>query len=143
MCVSKCVFSDASAHVPGASVLPEGCRQQLLYEWTSVCVCVWKPLGKTERVCPVNTPADELLAFLFITHNLTGQSSSYRAVWSDSNIIKNSFATFSCPLSRVSFYVSTSCCCSLRFMNVQYSSDAPRWEKVLHWKTCIFCSGNE
>lgn len=46
-----CVFPDASAPVLGATVLSGGWRQQLLYEWTCICVCVrvfvCKPLGKT------------------------------------------------------------------------------------------------
>lgn len=123
-CISLCAWSHRSPwRLQAAAAV-----------WMSLCVCVCipKPLGKTERVRPVDTPADELPAFLSITHNLTGQSASHRAVWSDSNVIKNLVATFCCPLSRVSFNMSTSCCCSLRFVNMQAISDG--WEKILHLK---------
>lgn len=69
LCV--CVFPSASAAVLGVVFIPGGKRQQLLYEWTyvSVCVCVCESLWERQslHVQPTHQPKS---SYRYITHTI-------------------------------------------------------------------------
>lgn len=120
---SKCRFS-------GAFVLVGLCSPWRLATaaaaWMNVCVCVCvlKPLGKTELACPADTPADEQLT-LHCTHNLTGQSAAWGSLWRLTQQNTTSLSLLppiSVPLD-INVNMPMSCCLSLRFMKMSAVSD--------------------